>query len=78
MFFVKDPIKTGGDNDYYNDCLHNCLKEVLPRNRYQWNATRLKQELGLSRTDKVSTESITKLQSLLHINISIMLVMSHR
>lgn len=62
IYSVIKPRAVGG-NDHFNDCLYNCLREVIINlNDYFDSAEQFKRYLGLKRCDKVPISLIYKIE----------------
>lgn len=64
IYVLEDPEKSGG-NDLYNDCLYNCLKEVMGKRCPYGFGFDMKEHLNLKRNDKVPIELINKVDEYL-------------
>jgi len=60
-YFKQKPV---GGNDKNNDCLYNCLSEMIVRISDYWETPEsLKKYLGLQRNDKIPLKLIPKIES---------------
>jgi hypothetical protein len=74
IYAWKTPTKSGGCDDIHNDCLYDCIVEMITKFRLPKDyktPEKLKEYLGLHRDDFISIESMARIETLYKININV-------
>eukprot|EP01040_Poterioochromonas_malhamensis_P016790 gene16790-19151_t len=62
VFYMVLKPKNAGGNDKFNDCLYNCLRQLIHENLPWKDGESFKKFLGLNRFDKVPIDLIPKIE----------------
>lgn len=71
IYIFETPAPKGKTDDKYNDCLFNCLQSILLEDNPFKKPEKLKQYLGIGRSEGVDLSLIPKLEAKLKIKVNV-------